>query len=273
MSRDTKALLEPVEEVARLAGDVAKRHFKSDLRVESKKDGSPVTIADRAAEQAARDWITRRFPNDGILGEEFGEHLPGAPRRWILDPIDGTKTFVRGVPLWGTLVALCENTTVLAGAVFIPVLDEMVVAAIGQGCWWNGRRASVSPVAELSQATVLTSDEGFARTSEHRDAWRRLADRAAVSRTWADCYGYALVATGRAEVIADPVMAPWDSAAVLPVIEEAGGVFTDWSGVATALGGSAIGTNLALAKEARDLLGAGLGDVRRELAARAGPRT
>jgi histidinol-phosphatase len=255
VSADVKSLLEPVEEVARVAGGVALRHFKSEFRVESKQDGTPVTIADRSAEQAAREWITTRFPRDGILGEELGEHLPDAPRRWILDPIDGTKTFVRGVPLWGTLVALCDGSTVLAGAVFIPVLDEMLVAAVGEGCWWNGRRAHVSSVSQIAQATVLTSEEGFSKKSELRDAWRRLADRAAVSRTWADCYGYALVATGRAEVIVDPVMAPWDSAAVFPVITEAGGVFTDLTGKSTALGGSAVATNAALASQARELLG------------------
>ena len=137
-------LLAAAEELARLTGSVALQHYRSALRVERKADGSPVTAADRAAEQAAREWVRKRFPDDGVFGEEFGEERPGAHRRWVIDPIDGTKSFVRGVPLWGSLVALCEGETVLAGAAFFPAVDELVVAAPGAGGWWDGRRCSVS---------------------------------------------------------------------------------------------------------------------------------
>jgi len=255
MNNEGRLLLEAAQELARRTGAVAKRHFRTTLTVESKRDGSPVTVADRAAEQAAREWVMSRFPNDGILGEELEAHRPEAPRRWIIDPIDGTKTFVRGVPLWGTLVAVCEGEHVLAGAASFPALDETIAAAPGLGCWWNGSRAHVSSVNEVNAAAVLTTDERFLRQPERVDAWHRLSSHAGVSRSWGDCYGYLLVATGRAEVMVDAVMSPWDAAALQPVIVEAGGVFTDWNGKPTAFGGSAVATNAVLAKSARELLG------------------
>jgi histidinol-phosphatase len=223
--------------------------------VETKSDGSPVTIADRSAEQAARAWIERYFPDDGIVGEELGVTHRDAARRWILDPIDGTKTFVRGVPLWGTLVAACEGDEVLAGAAYFPALGEMLVAARGTGCWWNGARSRVSEVATLGGATVLTTDERFSGDARQLEGWRKLAGRAAVSRTWGDCYGYLLVATGRAEVMVDGIVSPWDAAALKPIVEESGGIFTDWKGTRTAFGGSVVATNRLLAGEARSLLG------------------
>jgi histidinol-phosphatase len=256
VSESTDTLLAAVEQVARLAGDIALGFFQSQLVVESKADGSPVTIADRSAEQAARDWIERRFPMDGILGEELGLTRPNAPRRWVLDPIDGTKTFIRGVPLWGTLVGVCEGDRVLAGAAYFPAVGEMLAAAPSAGCWRNGARCRVSSRATVAEATVLTTDERF-RNDAQRDGWLRLANRALVSRSWGDCYGYLLVSTGRAEVMVDGRLAPWDAAALLPVIEEAGGVFTDWKGTRTAFGGSAVATNQGVAAESRLLLDTG----------------
>lgn len=247
-------LLEAAQEAARIAGAVAMRRYRTALEVMSKADGSPVTIADREAESAVRDWITRSFPEDGIQGEELGIVRPEAPRRWVVDPIDGTKTFVRGVPLWGALVAVVERTEVIAGAAFFPAIDEMVAAAPGEGTWWNGSRCAVSRVDRLDHATVLTTDEKFSDDDSKRAGWRRLSEAAEVSRSWGDCYGYLLVATGRAEAMVDAVMAPWDSAALLPIVEEAGGVFTDWAGTRTAFGGSAIATNAALAAETRALI-------------------
>ena len=244
----------PAAELARITGAVAMRHYRSHLTVETKADGSPVTIADRAAEEAARAWVRTRFPDDGILGEELGEERPGAPRRWIIDPIDGTKAFVRGAPLWGSLVALCEGEQVLAGAAYFPAVDELVAAAPGAGCWWNGSRCRVSAIGALPEATVLTTDERFRDRPDRQAGWRALSHAAAVSRTWGDCFGYLLVATGRAEAMCDPILSPWDAAALQPIIEEAGGVFTDWSGVSTAFGGSAVATNRALAADVRTML-------------------
>ena len=246
------ALLEAVQVVARLAGDVALSHYRTAIAVESKGDGSPVTIADREAEQAARDWIAQRFPADGILGEEFGARDGTSGRRWLLDPIDGTKSFVRGVPLWGTLIAVAEGDKVLAGAAYFPAVNEIIAAAPGEGCWWNGRRASVSTVSTLASATALVTDDRAFATIAQRDAWIALADSAGIARSWGDCFGYLLVATGRAEVMVDPIINPWDAACFLPIIEEAGGVFTSLSGERTAFGGHAIATNSALAETARE---------------------
>jgi histidinol-phosphatase len=244
----------PAAELARITGTVALRHYRTNLTVETKADGSPVTIADRAAETAARAWVQSRFPQDGVLGEELGEERSGAARRWVIDPIDGTKSFVRGTPLWGSLVALCEGDRVLAGAAYFPAVDELVAAAPGAGCWWNGSRCRVSSVAALSDATVLTTDERFPDRPERAAGWRSLAASASISRTWGDCFGYLLVATGRAEVMCDGTLSVWDAAALQPIIEEAGGVFTDWLGVPTAFGGSAVATNRVLAQQARTLL-------------------
>jgi histidinol-phosphatase len=251
-------LLDAAADVARIAGDTALRYFRAGVAVETKRDGTPVTIADRAAEQMAREWLRARFPDDGILGEEFGEERPGARRRWVLDPIDGTKTFVRGVPLWGSLVALHEGETVLVGAIYCPAVGELVVAAPEAGCWWNGSRCAVSTIDDLAAATILTTDERFTGHPQCATSWHELGARVATSRTWGDCYGYLLVATGRAELMTDPVLSPWDAAALLPVITEAGGVYTDWRGRVTAFErAGVVATNAALADELRSLLGVG----------------
>lgn len=247
-------LLEAVQTVARLAGARALSHFRQGVQVETKADGSPVTVGDREAEQVARAWIAEHFPEDGIVGEEGADVRPGASRRWLIDPIDGTKAFVRGVPLWGTLIAVAQGESVLAGAVSLPALDELVAAERGAGCFWNGRRCHVSGVEALSRATVLTTDAGALSRR-----LRPVLEAGAVSRTWGDCYGYVLVATGRAEAMIDPVLADWDSAALQPIVEEAGGVFTSLSGARTGFGRSAIATNLALADPIRRLIAPGSG--------------
>lgn len=245
MSESSLTLLAAVEEVARLAGDAALGYFRERPAVEIKADGSPVTIADRAAERAARDWIAARFPADGIVGEEMGRQAGKSGRLWLIDPIDGTKSFVRGVPLWGTLIAVCRDDVVLAGAVYCPAVGELMVAAESEGCWLNGARAKVSTVAKLADAAVLSTDAGTPR---------RLVEAAAVARTWGDCYGYLMVAAGRAEVMIDATVNEWDSAAVQRCVVEAGGVFTDWEGTPTAFGKNAIATNALVADEARRLL-------------------
>lgn len=252
-----QTLLEAVDTVARLAADTAMRWYRRGVAVDTKADGSPVTDADRAAESAARAWITERFPLDGIVGEEFGVERPDAPRRWFVDPIDGTKSFVRGVPLWGSLVGVVEGDTVLAGAVCCPASDDAVIAARGGGAWHNGVRCHVSPTAQLAEATVLVTDERAYGDAVKRASWQRLAQAAGIARSWGDCYGYVLVATGRADAMVDPKMNPWDAAAVLPIIEEAGGVFTSYAGDRTAFGGDVIATNAALAATVRDTMGIG----------------
>jgi len=258
-------LLEAVTEVAREAGAVALSYFPHRPRVEIKADGSPVTVADRSAEAAARAWIMRQFPGDGIVGEEHGVHQPDAARRWYVDPIDGTKSYVRGVPLWATLVAVVESDRPLAGALAFPALAEEVTAERGAGCWWNGRRARVSAVDRIEQAAVMITDERFLAPvkgggrgpdwfAQARERWTSMARMAQIARTWGDAYGYALVATGRAEVMADAIASAWDLAAVQVVIEESGGVFTDWHGAAGFTGGSGLATNVALSGWVRQRL-------------------
>jgi histidinol phosphatase-like enzyme (inositol monophosphatase family) len=242
-------LLDAVTEVAKIAGDEALKRFKIGFAIETKSDGSPVTEADRAAERAARAWIETHFPDDGIVGEELGETRPDAKRKWFLDPIDGTKSFVRGVPTWGSMVAVVEGENILAGAINVAAQNEMVAAEKGEGCFWNGKRCRVSEENDLAASTVLTTEIRAITTD-----FARLAQRSAIARTWGDCYGYVLVATGRAEAMFDPELKPWDSAALFPIIEEAGGVFTNKKGERTGLGGSAIATNEKLADRIRAIL-------------------
>lgn len=250
----SESYLDAVTDLARITGDFAMSHYGRTLTVDVKHDGSPVTIADRGAEERARAWIEKWFPEDGILGEEFDDVRPDARRRWILDPIDGTKSFIRRVPLWGTLIAVTEGESVLAGCAYFPAVAETVAAAAGEGCFWNGVRCSVSSTATIAESTIAITDDRFEGRPERATAWRHLASQASVSRTWGDCYGYLLLATGRADVMVDDVVAPWDSAALYPIVTEAGGSFTDWSGSVTAFGGDIIATNAVLAKPVRDIL-------------------
>jgi histidinol-phosphatase len=241
-------------EVAWRAGRSAFAHYQTGITAETKDDASPVTLADRTAEQLARELIESRFPADGIIGEEFGAVREGARRRWILDPIDGTRTFVRGVPLFGCLLALEENDEPVIGVMYFPALDETVYAARGEGAWWNGRRARVSAESTLGNAVLLTTDVDNIERAGYGAGFQRLRERTGMLRTWGDCYGHALVATGRAEVMLDPIMNVWDAAALKPIVEEAGGFFTSWSGEHTHTGGSAVSSNAALATEVAALL-------------------
>jgi len=254
MTHDSLATqLEFAVEVAWRAGRVTLAHFQTGVAAEAKADLSPVTVADRASEALCRELIQARYPNDSILGEEMGESRADARRRWIIDPIDGTRSFVHGVPLYSVLVALEEAGEPVLGVIHLPALNETVWAARGEGCWWDGRRALVSQVDRLEDATVLTSEGRFPDEVTF-SGWRRLAARAANARTWGDGYGYALVATGRAEAMLDPVMSLWDLAPMKPIIEEAGGVYTDWHDGPGFPAASSIATNAALARQVRQLV-------------------
>ncbi|MDX1945326.1 MAG: histidinol-phosphatase [Pirellulaceae bacterium] len=231
------------------AGRLTLRYFQQDnFAVERKGDQSPVTIADRSAEELLRERIAAAFPADGILGEEFGQVAGSSGFNWILDPIDGTKSFISGVPLYGTMVGVEHEGAARAGLVYMPGLDEGVFASQGQGTWHfrmsgQPRRASVSRKARLADGLVLTSQvDTFAKRSA-AGAFDELQSAAYITRTWGDCYGYLLVATGRAEAMLDPLLNVWDAAAVQPIITEAGGQFTDWHGLATIHAGEALATN------------------------------
>lgn len=247
-------LLDFATAMAREAGEIALRHFGKLDAVERKADGSFVTAADREIERFMRERITEKFPHDSVLGEEYGEHVGISGRRWIVDPIDGTYSFVHGVPLFGLLIGLELAGEACLGVVYLPALGEMASAARGLGCFWNGERARVSATQSLGEALLLATDfdacarRGFGAVTEN------LRREAAICRTWGDCYGHLLLATGRAEVMLDPVMNVWDCAALLPIIEEAGGTFTDWSGERTIYGGNAISTNGALFQPVMEII-------------------
>lgn len=251
-------------EAARQAGQITLEYFRrDDLEVERKRDDSPVTLADRKAEEQLRRRITDAFPEDAILGEEYPERRGSSGFRWILDPIDGTKSFIHGVPLYGTLVGIEHHGQSIAGVILIPALDECVYAAAGQGAWYvcgdsPPRRAKVSHCSRLAEALFLTSEVVNFDEIGRRDVYDRLQAAARLTRTWGDCYGYMMVATGRADLMVDPVMNVWDAAALLPILEEAGGAFTDWQGRRTIHSGQGIATNahllnevLAITREAR----------------------
>lgn len=231
------------------AGQSTLRYFRTNgFQVERKSDASPVTIADKEAEQEIRRELASRYPNDAILGEEFGEAGGESEYRWIIDPIDGTKSFISGVPLYSTLVGVTHHGKPSIGVIYIPALDEIVVAAIGHGAWyaqgntpWN--RARVSQQSDLGEGLFVTSQVDTFDRRDARAAFDRISNAAYVTRTWGDGYGYLLVATGRAEVMVDPIVNPWDVAAVMPVIEEAGGRYTDWNGVPSIQTGNGVGSN------------------------------
>lgn len=228
------------------AGRVTLAHFQTGLVAERKADDSPVTIADRETEQILRRLITERWPEHSLIGEEYG-HTEGTRGSegytWVIDPIDGTKSYISGVPLYAVLLALVKDTEPVLGVMHFPGLNDMVYAARGRGCYWNGRPSRVSNVSNLSEAVLLASDLNTFSLYNRQGAFQRLIDSTYIQRTWGDAYGYALVATGRAEVMLDPVMAIWDCGPLQVILEEAGGTFTDWQGTPTIFGGEAIATN------------------------------
>ena len=236
-------------EIAQEAGNLTLRYFRTaNLSTELKVDATPVTQADREAELLLRDRIAATFPEDEILGEEFPVRPGTSGYRWILDPLDGTKSFIRGVPLYGTLIGVEHDGEFEIGVIYIPATGECVYAARGYGAWYtdakgNREPARVSDCGDLSQALLLTTDIAHFRQIGRPEVWTQLASRVALTRTWGDCYGYLLVATGRAEIMIDPIVSLWDAAALVPILEEAGGHLTDWQGKRRLDSGSIVATN------------------------------
>ncbi|MFN0029112.1 MAG: inositol monophosphatase family protein [Acidimicrobiales bacterium] len=239
------ALLEEAVALARQAGDLTLQWFQSgSLTVDTKADATPVTDADRAAERLVRDQLARRYPEDGIIGEEEGTVIGSSVRRWVVDPIDGTYGFVHGVPLYSTLLAALDEHGPVVGVIHLPALRETIYAGRGLGCFRLGpdgvtSRVSVSRVNSLSGAAIMTSGV---------DNWSA-AQLAAVHgagarvRTWGDGYGYALVACGRADAMVDPEVSVWDLAPMPVILTEAGGTFTTVDGRADLWGGSGVASN------------------------------
>ena len=233
--------------LARRMGNETLKYFdRRDLSVERKSDGSPVTMADRGAEALAREFIAENFPNDAILGEELPDRKGTSGWRWILDPIDGTKSFIHGVPFYSNLIGVQKGNEPVIGVIWVPALDRGVWAAKGKGAWEvlgdKMRRARVSNVDKLENALFLTTDVYDFDKVGREGAYDELEVKCKLTRTW------------RAEIMIDPYFEIWDAAPLKTVLEEAGGAFCDWSGNATIEGREGCGTNAALKEAVADVL-------------------
>jgi histidinol phosphatase-like enzyme (inositol monophosphatase family) len=261
------ARLEAALAFAREAGAVTLRYFGArggvgagGFEVSTKRDGSEVTTADREAEQRLRGLIERAFPGDGVLGEEFGERPSVSGWRWVLDPIDGTASFVHGVPLYGTLVACEFGGQTRAGVIHMPVLGETVYAGEGGGAWHIGRegaspaRARVSGISSTAEAMMCTTSYGYYRQAGLEPALTAVFERFGKSRGWSDCYAHVLCATGRIEAVVEPVLHPWDIAPMQVIYAEAGGRTTDWAGRPGSYHPTGVSTNGLVHEELLELL-------------------
>lgn len=223
-------LIRFADHLADLAGEAIRPHFRRrSMAVESKADASPVTVADRAAETAMRTAIEAAYPEHGIYGEEFGHARPEAPWQWILDPIDGTKSFVTGLPIFGTLIALTQLGRPLLGVIDQPITRDRWIGASGHATRYNGQATQANTGSELAQAAVLTTYVDAFSESEAA-AFTQLRKACRLNRMSGDCIAYALIASGFADIVLDGKVQPYDYAALIPVIEGAGGVITDWEG-------------------------------------------
>jgi histidinol-phosphatase len=255
MSEALRKYLDFAVETAYLAGRVTLGHYQTGLSPDLKADQSPVTIADRQAEEVIRSRIETQYPQHAIVGEEYGlKDVAGTSHRWFVDPIDGTKSFVRGVPLYAVLIGLEIEGTVEVGVAYYPALNEMLAAASGEGCWWTGRPARVSSVPRLAQAVVAFTDVASFAEYGRSGEWERIKGAAYYRAGWGDAYGYLLVATGRVELMLDPIMNPWDCGPFPPILKEAGGYFGDWQGNPTIFGNEAMATTQRLLPEVLDLM-------------------
>ena len=238
------------KQLAYRAGRITLSHYNKGIQHDLKSDESPVTVADRAAEQFIRGEIEKTFPNHAIVGEEYGEKAgEGNPFRWFVDPIDGTKSFIKGVPFYSVLIGLEIEGISRVGAVCFPALDEILYGADGLGAWCNGRRVHVSEVKDMKKAVFLyTSWSGF-RTKERTDVFENLHRDCFYGRGWSDAYGYHMVATGRAEIMLDPSIQLWDVAPFPAIFREAGGFFGSWEGEEGHTHGEGLACNAALKRK------------------------
>ncbi|MCK6543471.1 histidinol-phosphatase [bacterium] len=252
MSSEIRELLQAATHAAYEAGKLTLRYYQTaSLDVIAKPDASPVTIADRSAEEWLRAFISKEFPDHGILGEEFGETIGSGRYRWILDPIDGTKSFIHGVPFYGTMVAIedVQKKDAIVGVIHFPALGEILSAATNEGATINGRRVKARTTEYLAEATLLTTDMKSSHQGDYAPILQTLIKETKIVRTWGDCYGHALVACGRADIMVDPKLNLWDIAALKPIIEESGAVIFDRNGVTSMYIDNAIACGPALQKE------------------------
>ncbi len=215
--------------LSQLSGKIIQGYFRTMVKVESKADNSPVTIADKKAEESMREEIMKEFPDHGILGEEFGNHKENAEYKWILDPIDGTNSFVCGAVTFGTLIALLKQGKPVLGVFNQPILNELLVGD-NETAELNNVRVKVRDCDKLNEAVLLTTDHLNIGKYQNQKKFDELIKKVKMYRMWGDCYGYYLVATGFADVMIDPIMSAWDSLALIPIINGTGGVITDYNG-------------------------------------------
>jgi histidinol-phosphatase len=255
MPDELQNYLDFATETAWQAGRLTLGYFQTDVRADYKDDQTPVTVADRKAEELIRGRIEKRFSDHAIVGEEFGAAgTEGASHRWFIDPIDGTRSFVRGIPMYAVLLGLEIEGEVRVGVAYFPAMDEMLAAAAGKGCWWNGRRARVSDISRLQDGLLTHYDAVSFERYGRSAAWERLRAAAGYRAGWADSYGHLLVATGRAEVMLDPIMSDWDCGPWPVILAEAGGYFGDWQGKSTIYGKEALSTTNTLLPEVLALI-------------------
>ncbi len=245
--------LDAAVEAARAAGAIALKYFRGRFEVTLKPDATPVTQADRDAERAIVEILGRAFPDHGVLGEEFGGH-GSTEVRWIIDPIDGTKNFVRGIPVWATLIGLEERGEITVGVIHNPVTGELYTARRGGGAFLNGERIRVSAIGELAGATLVHAGLSLFRESGRWEPFVRLVDATERQRGFGDYSGYGLVAEGKAELYLEVDLKPWDLAPCKIIVEEAGGRFSDLDGRPTIYSGTALATNGRLHDAALALL-------------------
>ena len=249
-----KELLEFAVQTAERAGTITLKYFQSGVDVETKPDNSPVTVADRESEDFIRAEIEKRFPDDGILGEEFGKKESKTGFRWVIDPIDGTKSFVRGVPLYGTMISLEKEGKPILGVIRFPPLNQTLAALDGCGCTVNGTPCHVSETSDLAEATLTMTSYGDMVRDWGEDALIRLTKKTGLHRTWGDCYGYLMVATGTADISLDTIVQVWDVTALIPIIQEAGGKITNLNGDTSINMTNCIATNGILHDEVLKIL-------------------
>ena len=221
--------LELAKRLADTARSIVRRHYRADFDVDIKGDLSPVTIADREVEAAIRAIIENELPTHGILGEEYGTKNPDAEYLWVIDPIDGTKSFIAGVPLFGTLIALCRRGSPILGVIDQPILGERWLGADGHGTRFNGQKAHGRKCAALAQAMLYTTSPDMYR-GDNAGRFVRLRDRVRYVRYGADCYAFGLVASGHIDFAIEAGLSPYDFCALVPVVNNAGGAMTDWDG-------------------------------------------
>ncbi|MDQ6746853.1 MAG: histidinol phosphatase [Candidatus Dormibacteraeota bacterium] len=242
--------------LADAADQITMRHFRSvDLRVEDKPDHTPVSNADREVEEMIRDRLAESRPGDAVVGEEYGASGDGR-RRWIIDPIDATRNYIRGIPVFATLLALEEDEEVVVGVVSAPALQARWRARRGEGAFGGNRRLQVSGINKLADANLCHAGlDDWREARGSLDPLLELARRCGRSRGFGDFWQHMLVAQGSAEMAVEPAVSLWDMAAVKVIVEEAGGTFSDLSGALTAGGGDAISSNGLLHQAALDLIG------------------